>query len=57
MFSATENILPVVAFGPKQDKETAEKHDKFLARMIESGYTETQVKILVSWWSANKKAQ
>jgi serine protein kinase len=56
MFSATENILPVVAFGPKQDKETAEKHDKFLARMIESGYTETQVKILVSWWSANKKA-
>lgn len=56
MFSATENIMPVVTFGPKQDKEIAEKHSKFLERMIESGYTENQVKILVSWWSAQKKA-
>jgi len=56
MFSATENIMPVVSFGAKQDKETAEKHDNFLKRMINSGYTENQVKVLVSWWSANKKA-
>lgn len=56
MFSATENIMPVVSFGVKQDKETAEKHDNFLQRMIESGYTENQVKVLVSWWSAQKKA-
>jgi serine protein kinase len=56
MFSATENIMPVVSFGQKQDKETAEKHGAFLERMKASGYTENQVKILVSWWSANKKA-
>ncbi len=56
MFSATENIMPVVSFGAKQDKETAEKHDQFLKRMMENGYTENQVKILVSWWAANKKA-
>jgi serine protein kinase len=56
MFSATENIMPVVAFGPKSDKETEEKHTQFLKRMIENGYTENQVKILVSWWSANKKS-
>jgi serine protein kinase len=56
MFSATENIMPVVSFGAKQDKETEEKHTQFLKRMIENGYTENQVKILVSWWASNKKA-
>lgn len=56
MFSATENIMPVVSFGQKQDKETAEKHSQFLQRMLDKGYTENMVKILVSWWSANKKA-
>lgn len=56
MFSATENIMPVVSFGAKQDKETEEKHGQFLQRMIDNGYTENQVKILVSWWSANKKS-
>lgn len=55
MFSATENIMPVVSFGQKQDKETAEKHSQFLQRMLDKGYTEQQCKILVSWWAANKK--
>lgn len=55
MFSATENIMPVVSFGAKQDHEIAEKHDKFLQRMLEAGYTTNQVKILVSWWSSQKK--
>lgn len=55
MFSATENIMPVVSFGAKQDKETEEKHTQFLKRMMENGYTENQVKILVSWWGAQKK--
>lgn len=56
MFSATENIMPVVAFGPKQDKETEEKHSQFLQRMMANGYTEQQVKLLVAWWSSNKKS-
>jgi len=55
MFSATENIMPVVTFGPKQDKDLDEKHSKFLERMLDSGYTENQVKVLVSWWSNQKK--
>lgn len=56
MFSATEQIMPVIAFGPKQDKETEEKHDGFVKRMIEKGYTLNQVKILVSWWINNRKS-
>jgi serine protein kinase len=55
MFSATENIMPVVTFGAKQDRETAEKHDRFLARMIEQGYTIHQTKVLVSWWASQRK--
>ena len=56
MFSATEQIMPVIAFGPKQDKETEEKHKGFVARMVEKGYTENQVKILVSWFTNNRKS-
>ena len=56
MFSATENIMPVVSFGPKQDRELDEKHSKFLERMLEQGYTTSQVKILVSWWANQKKS-
>lgn len=56
MFAATEQIMPVIAFGPKQDKETEEKHQGFVKRMTDKGYTEEQIKILVSWFTANRKA-
>lgn len=56
MFSATEQIMPVIAFGPKQDNDTQEKHDGFVKRMIDRGYTENQIKILVSWFTDNRKS-
>lgn len=56
LFSATEQIMPVIAFGPKQDKETEEKHTGFLARMVDRGYTVAQVKIITSWWINNRKS-
>jgi len=56
MFSATEQIMPVIAFGPKQDTETEEKHKGFVQRMLDKGYTENQVKILVSWYTNNRKS-
>jgi serine protein kinase len=56
MFSATEQIMPVIAFGPKQDKDTEEKHQGFVDRMVEKGYTIQQVKILVSWFTNNRKS-
>lgn len=56
MFSATEQIMPVIAFGPKQDKETQEKHDGFVQRMVDRGYTPAQVKIIVAWFSNNRKS-
>jgi serine protein kinase len=56
MFSATEQIMPVIAFGPKQDKDTEDKHNGFVQRMVEKGYTVNQVKILVSWFTNNRKS-
>jgi serine protein kinase len=56
MFSATEQIMPVIAFGPKQDKDTEDKHQGFVERMVEKGYTVNQVKILVSWFTNNRKS-
>jgi serine protein kinase len=56
MFSATEQIMPVITFGPKQDKELEEKHKGFVQRMVEKGYTENQVKIMVAWFANNRKS-
>jgi len=56
MFSATEDLLPVISFAPKKDKETEKKHSDFLNRMIEHGYTERQVKRLVEWYQRVRRA-
>lgn len=55
MFAATENIMPVISFGPKSSEELSVKHNKFIERMIERGYTENQIQLLVAWWTANTK--
>nr|WP_218036782.1 PrkA family serine protein kinase [Sphingobium sp. EM0848] len=56
MFSQVEDLLPVISFGTKKDGDTASKHDEFVARMIERGYTERQVRRLVEWYIRVKQA-
>lgn len=56
MFAATEQIMPVISFGPKQDKETEEKHRGFVQRMIDKGYTENQVRVMVAWFTNVRKS-
>jgi serine protein kinase len=56
MFSQVEDLLPVISFGSKKDGDTAGKHDEFVARMIERGYTERQVRRLVEWYIRVKQA-
>lgn len=50
MFSNTEELLPVISFGEKSSKDYQQKHDDFVSRMKELGYTVKQVQLLVSWW-------
>uniref|UniRef100_UPI003BF61277 PrkA family serine protein kinase n=1 Tax=Sphingobium mellinum TaxID=1387166 RepID=UPI003BF61277 len=56
MFSQVEDLLPVISFGSKKDGDTASKHDEFVSRMIERGYTERQVRRLVEWYIRVKQA-
>ncbi|MFD2738693.1 PrkA family serine protein kinase [Sulfitobacter aestuarii] len=56
MFGQIEDLLPVVSFGAKRDKETEAKHDEFIDRMIDRGYTRRQVRRLVEWYMRVNKA-
>lgn len=57
MFSKTEDIVPIVSFTPKGSSEEQKKHDDFINRLIEKGYTERQIKTMVDWWLNNRKVQ
>jgi serine protein kinase len=41
MFSNTEELLPVISFNSKTSAEEQKKHDNFVERMMEKGYTQT----------------
>src|SRR5262249_41991634 len=56
MFSQVEDLLPVISFGKKQDSETEKKHEEFVQRMVERGYTPRQVRRLVEWYMRVKKS-
>ena len=46
MFSNTEELLPVISFNPKGSEDDRRKHDNFVKRMMDRGYTEKQVRLL-----------
>ncbi len=56
MFSQVEDLLPVISFDSKKDSETEAKHDSFVARMTDRGYTPRQVRRLVEWYMRVNKA-
>jgi serine protein kinase len=56
MFTQVEDLLPVISFDSKKDSETARKHDDFVDRMEERGYTPRQVRRLVEWYMRVNKA-
>jgi serine protein kinase len=56
MFSQVEDLLPVISFGAKRDKDTDAKHDEFVDRMATRGYTKRQVRRLVEWYMRVNKA-
>lgn len=49
MFSKTKDLLPVISFVGQSDGETKKKHESFVNRMKELGYTERQVRRVVEW--------
>ncbi|CAH0526459.1 PrkA family serine protein kinase [Vibrio hippocampi] len=56
MFSNTEELLPVISFNAKTSSDDQRKHDDFVARMMEKGYTEKQVRLLSEWYLRVRKS-
>jgi serine protein kinase len=56
MFSQVEDLLPIISFGSKKDGDSEKKHEEFVLRMVERGYTERQVRRLVEWYMRVKQA-
>ena len=57
MFSNTEDLLPVISFNAKGSNEDQRKHNDFVLRMMERGYTEKQVRLLSEWYIRVRKSQ
>jgi serine protein kinase len=57
MFSNTEELLPVISFNAKASAEDRRKHESFVARMVDKGYTEKQVRLLCEWYLRVRKSQ
>jgi len=56
MFSNTEDLLPVISFNAKASAEDKRKHESFVERMVEKGYTEKQVRLLCEWYLRVRKS-
>ena len=56
MFSNTEDLLPVISFNAKASADELKKHQDFVDRMIDKGYTEKQVRLLCEWYLRVRKA-
>ncbi len=57
MFSNTEDLLPVISFNAKASATDKKKHQDFVNRMVERGYTEKQVRLLSEWYLRVRKSQ
>ena len=56
MFSNTEELLPVVSFNAKSSADEQKKHEDFVTRMVEKGYTAKQVRLLCEWYLRVRKS-
>jgi len=56
MFSNTEDLLPVISFNAKASIDEKKKHEDFVARMVNKGYTAKQVRLLCDWYLRVRKS-
>ena len=56
MFASTEELLPIISFSAKGNKDDIKKHEAFVDRMTTKGYTAKQVKRLVEWYMRIQKS-
>jgi len=56
VLATTDEILPVISFSPKRSDEEKKKHDHFVGRMKDRGYTERQTRLLTEFFMRARKA-
>jgi serine protein kinase len=56
MFSNVAELLPIVSFGTKSSKDDQDKHDDFVSRMCDKGYTPKQVRRVVEYYMRVQKS-
>ncbi len=56
MFSNTEDLLPVISFNAKASVDEKKKHQEFVDRMVDKGYTPKQVRLLCEWYLRVRKS-
>jgi serine protein kinase len=56
MFSNTEELLPVISFNAKSSADEVRKHEDFVTRMVDKGYTTKQVRLLCEWYLRVRKS-
>jgi len=56
MFSNTEDLLPVISFNAKASEDEKKKHQDFVDRMVDKGYTPKQVRLLCEWYLRVRKS-
>ncbi len=57
MFANTEDLLPVISFNAKASADDKKKHEDFILRMVDKGYTRKQVRLLSDWYLRVRKSQ
>jgi serine protein kinase len=55
MFTNTDELLPVIAYTAKGSKEEQQKHDDFVKRMGERGYTPAQTRMVTEYYTRRMK--
>ncbi|CAL1239400.1 PrkA family serine protein kinase [Candidatus Methylocalor cossyra] len=56
MFANTEELLPVISFNAKASVDDHKKHEEFVDRMVQKGYTPKQVRLLCEWYLRVRKS-
>ena len=57
MFSSTEDLLPVISFNPRASEDEQQKHEDFVQRLEQHGYTKKQIRLLSEWYLRVRKSQ
>lgn len=55
IFASTEELLPVISFSKKSSQDEENKHNEFVSRMVNKGYTPKQVRLAVEWFVRYKR--